>query len=152
VALLYRISHKSYLPQDPRGAAGTSEGRWHLLGQRVLYFSSSLPMCVLELRVNAISFEQIRRHHHYCAVDIDLMRKKPMTAPDSFYAGNWALHKPASQKFGGDWYNRNASLCLEVRSAVLSTEVNYIVNTAHPDFHSLVFQKSRPVPLDSRLD
>src|SRR5437773_8302581 len=120
------------------GVAGTAEGRWHLMGQRVLYFSSSLSLCVLELRANAVSFKRIREAYHYCAVDVELSQDTE-TAPEALYSRDWILEKRSTQGYGGDWYGRNSSLILTVKSAVLPTERNYVVNTAHPGFNLLVF-------------
>ena len=147
---LYRISARQYLPQDPTGAAGTSEGRWHLMGQRVLYFSSSLALCALELRANAVSFGRIREAHHYCTLDAELSRDGE-SAPEALYSRDWALDKRTTQRYGADWYGRRSSLILRVKSAVLSTEWNYIVSAAHPGFDLLVFPAPLSIPLDPRL-
>ena len=149
--LLYRISPKAYLPQDPTGAAATSEGRWHLMGQRVLYFSSSLSLCVLELKANAISFERIRTAYHYCTMNVDSIKNSEFVV-DSFYSKDWTLDKRASQQYGADWFSRKSSLILKVKSAVLPVEWNYLVNTTHRDFTSLSFPSPLSSPLDSRLN
>lgn len=150
-APLYRISFRKYLPQDPTGAAHTSEGRWHLMSQRVLYFSSSLSLCVLEMRANAVSFRRMREAFHYCTIDAELSQDNE-SAPESFYSRDWILDKRPTQRYGGDWYGRKSSLILTVKSAVLPTEWNYIVNAAHPDFSSLVFFPPHAIPLDPRLN
>jgi len=150
-ATLYRISPRKYLPQDPTGAAGTSEGRWHLMGQRVLYFSSSAPLCLLELRANAVSFRRIREAYHYCTLDVELSQDGELT-PEALYSRDWTLDKRPTQQYGGDWYSRKRSLILTVKSAVLPTEWNYIVNAIHPGFDSLVFSAPRLIPLDPRLN
>ena len=146
----FRIANAEYSPKDPTRASQTSDGRWHRLSQRVLYFSSSLPLSVLELYVNGISFGLIRNKHHFSSVDIDLS-KNTLRVPEAFYADNWTVNREFTQSFGNDWYFRKEYLFLAVKSAVLPTEVNVIVNTAHPDFGSLNFSDPNPVPLDPRL-
>ena len=148
--VLYRISGKSYTPQDPTGAAASSEGRWHLLGQRILYFSSSLSLSVLELKVNGVSFETIRKNQHYLRMDVDETGRDE-SIPKSFYSPDWMLDKRDSQRFGADWYTEKRSLFLVVRSAILPVEWNCLVNTLHPDFSGLSFASPLPVPLDPRL-
>ena len=146
---LYRVSARQYLPQDPTGAAGTSEGRWHLMGQRVLYFSSSLALCVLELRANAVSFRRMREAYHYCALavdDVELSHDSELAA-EALYSRDWILDKQPTQQYGSDWYGRRNSLVLTVKSAVLPTERNYIVNAAHPRFDSLIFSAPLAIPL-----
>lgn len=148
--VLYRICSREFLPQDPTGAARTFDGRWHKIGQRILYFSSSLSLCVLEMKANAVSFERIRDNQHYCALNVD-SEKHGESVPDSFYSRGWAREKQVSQEFGGGWYNRRTSLLLAVRSVVLPVEWNYLINTAHPDFATIVFPAPLSIPLDSRL-
>jgi RES domain-containing protein len=121
------------------------------VGQRVLYFSSSLPLCVLEVRANAVSFERIRAAHHYCTVDAELSRNSEI-APDALYFQDWTSHKLRTQQYGGDWYTRKSSLILVVKSAVLSTDTNYIINSTHPAFESLIFSSPAAIPLDCRLN
>jgi RES domain-containing protein len=121
------------------------------MGQRVLYFSSSLSLCVLELRANAVSFRRIREAYYYYRLDVELSQNGEM-APESLYSRDWIPNKRSTQGYGGDWYGRKNSLILTVKSAVLPTECNYIVNTTHTGFDSLVFSASLSIPLDSRLN
>jgi RES domain-containing protein len=150
MAVLYRICAKTYSPQDPSGAARSSEGRWHIIGQRVLYLSSSLALCILEMRANGVTFPSIRERYHFSAVDIDPVRygEEP---PASFYAERWAASKETSQRFGSGWYQERNSLLLGVRSAVLTTERNYLVNALHPAFERMKFSEPLEIPLDPRL-
>ena len=108
-------------------------------------------MSVLELRVNSVSFDHIRKDRHYCALSLDLIGKSE-PVPDDFYVPDWSLDKRASQEYGSDWYLRKSSLFLEVKSAVLPVERNYIINTTHPAFNSLAFSTPLPIPLDPRLN
>lgn len=147
---LFRISGKAYIPQDPTGAALSSEGRWHVKGQRVLYFSTSLPMCVLELRANGISYRTIRERNHFATLELPA-KASSETVAESFYKKGWQDTKSGSQRLGSEWYLSRRTLVLAVRSAVLPTESNYVLNTAHPDFAALRFSAPLPVPLDTRL-
>ncbi len=147
---LYRICRKVYDPKDPSGAIKTS-GRWHILGQRVLYFCSSLAMCVLELRANSISFAAIRNEYHYVEIEIDVASIIIEEVPKSFYLKNWILERQLTQKYGTEWFKSKESLFLKVNSAVLPTDSNFILNTTHPDFANLHFSKPRVVPLDPRI-
>lgn len=121
------------------------------MGQRVLYFSSSLPLCVLEVRANAVSFRRMREEYHFCTLDIDLLQRGE-SAPMALYSSAWVLDKRSTQQYGGNWYGRKSSLILTVKSAVLPTDWNYIVNAAHPDFTSIVFSPPLSIPLDPRLN
>ncbi len=147
---LYRICRNVYKLQDPAGAIKTL-GRWHKLGNRVLYFCSSLALSILELKANSVSFNTIRKECHYTVIEIieDNMMIEEVTK--SLYTRNWTQNRKKTQDYGNLWYKSNSSLILKVRSAVLPTDSNYILNTTHPGFISLNFPKPLSIPLDSRI-
>lgn len=147
---LYRICRNVYDPADPTGASQTP-GRWHVLGQRVLYFCSSLAMCILELKANSISFKAIRHEYLYTNLDINPDNLSIEEAPELVYTKDWVSKRQITQKFGYDWYNSGSSSILKVRSAVLQTDSNYIFNTTHADFSGLNFGKPLIIPLDPRV-
>jgi len=148
---LYRICRNIYEPNDATGASRTP-GRWHVLGQRVLYFCSSLSMCVLELRANSVSFAAIRREYHYIDIEADTNRFEIIEVPKSFYSKNWTLNREPTQKYGSEWFKAGKYSILQVHSAVLPTDSNFILNVTHPDFLKLKFPKPKKIPLDSRIN
>jgi len=147
---LYRICRNIYDPADPTGAA-QNPGRWHILGQKVLYFCSSLAMCVLELKANSVSFQVIREEYIYTALEVDEDEAGIEEVPKSFYSKDWILNRQKTQEYGNEWFNSGKSLILKVSSAVLPADSNYILNTAHPFFPKFKFQKSSSIPLDPRI-
>lgn len=42
---------------------------------------------------------------------------------------------PDLQDIGSEWYQNNQSLVLVVPSVIIPLELNYIINTRHPDFN-----------------
>ena len=42
------------------------------------------------------------------------------------------------QRLGSEWYERREALILEVPSAVVPKERNYIINAEHPDFSTKI--------------
>jgi len=147
---LYRICRNIYDPKDSTGANIIS-GRWHTLAQRVLYFSSSLALCILELKANSVSFEAIRKGFHYIKLETDIDSFSIEEVSESFYSGDWAWNKQLTQDFGSEWYKKSRTLILKVRSAVLPTDANFILNAAHTDFSKLKFPKPLEIPLDPRV-
>jgi len=148
---LYRICRNIYEPNDATGASRTP-GRRHVLGQKVLYYCSSLAMCVLELRANSVSFAAIRREYHYVDIEFDTKRFEVMEVPESFYSKNWTLNRKLTQKYGSEWFKTGKYSILKVYGAVLPTDSNFILNVAHPDFLKLKFPKPMKIPLDSRIN
>ncbi len=147
---LYRICRNIYSPGDPSGAEKIT-GRWHKLSQRVLYFSSSLALCILELKANSVSFETIRREFHYIEIEINPDLILIEEVPNSFYIKDWSTNRKLTQDFGEKWYMESRSPLLKVLSAALMSDHNFIINSIHPDFCKIKFAKAKVIPLDSRL-
>jgi RES domain-containing protein len=105
---------------------------------------------VLELRANGVSYKTIREQNHFCEAGIpeDVLIEE---VPESFYSAGWRLAKEKSQGFGSKWYLDKGTLALRVKSAVIATEFNIIINTSHPDFHRIGFSEPALTGLDPRL-
>jgi RES domain-containing protein len=147
---LYRICRNIYDPKEPAGAIRTA-GRWHTLNQGVLYFCTSLAMCILELKANSVSFSAIREAYHYTSIEINPKTLKLKEVLQSFYKDNWTLNRELTQGYGSEWYNEGKFPLLKVFSAVLPVESNYILNTNHPAFSKIQFAEPMNIPLDSRV-
>ncbi len=147
---LYRICRNIYDPGDSTGASRTP-GRWHILAQRVLYFSSSLAMCILELKANSVSFSSIRNEYHYIDLEIpDNFLIEEVSK--SFYKKNWNSNRKLTQDYGNEWFKTGKSPVLKVYSSVLPTDYNFVLNTTHKNFAKLKFPKPMKIPLDARVN
>lgn len=59
---------------------------------------------------------------------------------------------PTLQEIGSNWYKMKKSLILEVPSAIINQERNYIINTKHPDFKkNIKLVRTEDYFWDSRL-
>jgi RES domain-containing protein len=147
---LFRICRNIYDPSDPAGAVKTP-GRWHISGESVLYFCSSLAMCILELKANSIPFSTIREVYHF--IDLEVQDDPDIfeEVPESFYSKNWSLNRSLTRDYGDKWYRKGKYPFLKVMSAVLPTDSNFILNTRHALFSGLKFPKPLPIPLDPRI-
>jgi RES domain-containing protein len=113
--------------------------RWNSDGEYVIYTGGSRSLSSLELIVhkNAIS---ISASYHVMVISIpeteDLLKKiEPKDLPN-----NWRREAAytVTQQMGSDWYRSNASLVLQVPSAIMPYEHNFVINTRHPSFVSKV--------------
>ena len=55
------------------------------------------------------------------------------------------------REIGTEWIEAGVSLAMQVPSAVSPSDWNFLLNPAHPDFHTLTFGTSAPVEWDARL-
>ena len=127
--------------------------RWNLPGELVLYAGSSRSLATLELVVHRASIKPASRY-----------RVMVLSVPDDdriFHQvhiadlpADWRriTAYTALQDLGSAWYREGRFLLLKVPSAIIPQEINYIINTRHPDFASSVrLVRTEPYFWDDRL-
>ncbi|MCU7919050.1 MAG: RES family NAD+ phosphorylase [Candidatus Thiodiazotropha sp. (ex Epidulcina cf. delphinae)] len=125
-------------------------GRWNSQGVRVVYLGSSLAQAAMELlihlgradilksfRIMEVSFAEALVQHIALA---DL--------PDDWREPSMA---PAVQAVGDLWATEKSSLILQVPSAALPGEYNYLFNPLHPDAAKATFSTITSFSYDPRL-
>ena len=130
--------------------AEESGGRWNSEGTRIVYASSSISLAILEILVN-LQDEQILSSYmlipfHFDDSLIESLDVKGL--PEDWASLPSSL---SAKSFGDDWVQSKTSLILEVPSAVVPSENNYLINPSHPDFDQITYGDPIPLPLDERL-
>ena len=150
--IIWRLCKARYSKQLLSGeGARLNGGRWSYPGTAVVYTAGTLSLAVLELLV----------HLDYEVAPADMV-KVQILVPSSAsiekvkiesLPKNWRNYPaPESlQKIGSSWAMGKRSLLLEVPSAVIPEERNYLVNPEHPDFKVLKVERLERFKLDSRL-
>lgn len=66
---------------------------------------------------------------------------------------NWRDYPitPETQAFGDEWLRSGRSVVLEIPSAVVDIEQNYLLNPAHPDFTKVTISTPMMFVFDPRL-
>lgn len=124
-------------------------GRWNPIGTPVVYVSSVLSLATLETLVHLESEQIIDFVMIRCAFPEALVEQLDRSRlPD-----DWRGVPPPRllQELGHEWASRRISAVLEVPSAVVPEENNYLLNPEHPDFASIDIGEARPFSLDLRL-
>jgi RES domain-containing protein len=125
-------------------------GRWNSPGTRMVYTASSVSLAVLEVLVYLdkasllSSYSLISARFDDALVEC-LERSK---LPDGWRA---FPAPPELQEIGDEWVKSRGSSVLEVPSAVVERESNYLINPAHPDFASIGVGEPEPFTFDERL-
>jgi RES domain-containing protein len=144
---LYRAAHGPGLD----GIGGTfASGRWHLQGQRAVYFGATPAIVVLErlahtdpdllpgdLRLGCFEFQR-----PVPAENLEERARLP---------ANWNFDERATRRLGTDWLRENSSCLLEVPSVLLPEESNYLFNPQHSEAQHLHPVSERPFTFDARL-
>jgi RES domain-containing protein len=125
-------------------------GRWNSPGIRVVYTSQSRALAALEILVHLESEEALE---HYVMIEVRF-NSVLVTSVEAFkLPADWqAEPAPLSLRSIGDgWVAAGVSAVLQVPSAIIPGESNFLLNPAHPDFSKLAFGKPSPFPFDPRL-
>jgi len=148
------VAHRIVKARHARDAfngqgARIAGGRWNLPGDAVVYASSSLALAAIEAFVHlgddGIHIEFVCfRIEIPDAVAVARCRRPPTS---------WRAEppQPASMRYGSNWLRRQRSAVLEVPSAIVPSESNYLLNPRHPDFALLRVGRARPFTFDPRM-
>lgn len=123
-------------------------GRWNSRGVRVVYASSTNSLAALENLVHLnppILFNYVAFRIRF---DPALIEKLPSPLP-----ADWREQPPppSTMTIGDRWAREVRSAVLEVPSVIIPSEVNYLLNPAHPDFGKIEIRKAEPFAFDPRL-
>lgn len=136
-------------PFDGEGAR-IAGGRWNTPGTRMIYTSSSAALAVLEMLVHLQATEILRSYVLFsCTFDEALIQKvDAATLPR-----NWRSYPapPQLQMIGDDWVRSADSAVLEVPSAIVPMEPNFLINPEHRDFRRIKTSDRIRLDLDTRL-
>jgi len=125
-------------------------GRWNSPGTAVVYLGDSLALAAMELLV-----------HLQPAAVPDAYRKMPV-----YLREEWVMHidsahlpvgwdvptlRPLTRSIGDRWQASRESAVLQVPSAVVPGESNYLLNSEHPDAADIRVGPIEPFRYDSRL-
>jgi len=125
-------------------------GRWNSKGVRVVYLGSSLAQASMELLVHLGRADVLRRFYKM-EVSFDEALVQHIALKD--LPKNWTEPALAAsvQAVGDVWIADQGSLILQVPSAVVVGEYNYLFNPLHPENDKASFGAITPFDFDSRL-
>lgn len=125
-------------------------GRWNSPGVALVYAASSRSLAALEILVQASAGSLLAAF--VCrGVEFDARLARRL-APEEL-PGDWRAERvPVStQELGDRWARAKESAVLQVPSAVVPQEANFILNPAHPDFAKVILGPAEPFGFDPRL-
>lgn len=125
-------------------------GRWNPPGTRVVYAAGSLSLAVLELLVHLGSEDPL---HGWVWFELAIPAASVERLAPRRLPRDWRAFPPpaATQRLGADWLRRGRRAALEVPSAVVPREHNYVLAPEHPDFARIRIGRPTPLDLDPRL-
>jgi RES domain-containing protein len=125
-------------------------GRWNSPGTAAVYTAGSAALADLELLVH---LNQGAALQSYVLIACTFAETCVIRLARSRLPSNWRSYPaPAElQSLGDAWINSRQSVVLEVPSAIVESESNYLLNPHHPGFPSITIGESKPFEFDIRL-
>ncbi|PIE00950.1 MAG: hypothetical protein CSA81_13205 [Acidobacteria bacterium] len=144
----YRLVPKKHVNSAFEGTgARLYGGRWNSPGIAVVYTAESLALCCLEILVHLSSYK-VLQEYVYITVHFDSTFVVEAELVDGW---NSRPVSSRSQAIGNQWVYDRAFPVLKVPSVIIPEGSNYLLNTAHPDFHKIKTGKPVTITLDPRL-
>jgi RES domain-containing protein len=125
-------------------------GRWNSPGTPVVYTSQSAALAALELLVHLGRSSILAAYVLIpCTLDEALVSRLDRARLPK----NWRSYPapPGLQLIGDEWVKGGASAVLEIPSAVIETDSNYLLNPHHADFHAIRIMDPQTFEFDLRL-
>jgi RES domain-containing protein len=147
----WRIVHKRFAENAFSGEGPyLYGGRWNSPGHRVVYVSQSISLATLEVLVNGLKPEQI---HDYIFFSIMIPVKQIQKIEKESLPDDWNNDPVphSTQAVGDKWFAKRKSLALQVPSAVVVQEYNFLLNPLHPEFAGLKIGPAEYYSFDHRL-
>ena len=125
-------------------------GRWNSAGVAIVYTAASQSLAALEMVVHLESSELL---DNYVVFEVGIDESLVAQIELSQLPRNWRTDPPPAKvrEVGDAWARAGASVVLQVPSAILPAEHNFLLNPRHPDFRRLVIGKPSPFRFNPRL-
>ena len=147
--IVYRISNPAY-SNDLSGTGAKMYGaRWNSKGIPMLYTTEHISLALLEMLVHthlndfSIPLELIYIHlpDNYSIQEVQLSKLK----------ANWISDIEYSRFIGDEFIKSRKHLALQIPSAVIQEEYNYLINPVHPDVKKIKINEIKSFRPDKRL-
>jgi len=149
--IVYRLTKAIYKNDLSGRGAEKAGGRWNSKGTALLYTSASRALCTVEIAVHT-PLGNIPKDYFLITIHIEepaeMLKIKIADLPQ-----NWKSFPPApaTQQTGDQFVSESKFLILQVPSAVVPGDFNYLVNPSHTLFTSIRIVTIEPYAFDDRL-
>lgn len=125
-------------------------GRWNSVGSSIVYTAESQALAALEMVIHLESSDLL---DHYVLFEVGIDESLVTIVAPSELPRNWRSDSPPIKvrEIGDSWVTTGMSAVLQVPSAILPAEHNFLLNPHHPDFRKLLIGQGAPFRFDPRL-
>lgn len=149
---VWRISFEKYRNDQLKGLGGlSSDGRWHIEGNRIIYTSTTLALAAMEmlayfdpdLAPSSLLWSQL-----FIPDDISAETIDPLTLTPKWQGYPYPVE---TQTFGTRWLQERRTCILSVPSTQIPTEQNILINPEHAEISRIRVVNQKPFSYDPRL-
>ncbi len=125
-------------------------GRWNSPGTAVVYTAQSEALAILELLVQLNASDLLKT---YSTISAEFDDKLVEVVSASTLPTDWRGNPAPSvlQQIGDQWVSEKRSAALQIPSAIVPSELNFILNPNHTDFKQVNVGTPKPLELDPRF-
>ena len=125
-------------------------GRWNSPGTRVVYVAQSQSLAALEILVHLESAEALE---YYVMIEAKFGDALVEKIDRSSLPSDWQAQPPppSLRAVGDDWAAARRSAVLQLPSAIVPGENNFLLSPAHADFAKIEIGKPVEFAFDQRL-
>lgn len=149
--ILYRLSQRIYCNDISGRGAELFGGRWNSKGLSLLYTAESRALAAIEIAVHT-PLGIIPKNYYLTTIEAPdnnaIAQVDISTLPENW---NKKPFTKATQKTGDDFIKAGKYLILQVPSATVKGDYNYLINPHHPDFKLVKIKSTEPFDFDERL-
>ena len=149
---VWRICRKPYVDTALDGIGGMyTSGRWHSKGNPIIYTASSAALAALAVLVHVDPLTapaDLRLLAIELPDDLSIEVIEPITLPEGWHS----VPAPAAlQTIGSSWLTSGRTAALNVPSAVIKVERNFLLNPRHPEVQRVRILSDEAFSFDTRL-
>ena len=149
--IVYRLSRQAYINDLSGYGAEKTGGRWNSKGIPMLYTASSRALAVVEIAVH-VPLGIIPTDYYLATIEIPDKASLPRIEVADLPA-NWNRSPfiKTTQLIGDEFIKSNKHLVVQVPSATVAGDFNYLINPRHPDFKNVFIKNIDAFAFDLRL-
>jgi RES domain-containing protein len=149
--IVFRLAKSAYKNDLSGRGAELNGGRWNSKGTPMIYTCQSRALCVAEIAVHS-PLGIIPKD--YFLITIEIPDEYPILYIETHVLPeNWLSmpHSHRTQRMGDEFITESKYLVLNVPSAVVQGDINFLINPLHPGIKEIKILNVEPFSFDERL-
>jgi RES domain-containing protein len=148
---VFRLVRKKYANPLSGEGASRSGNRWNSKGTAIIYCAASRALAMAEVAVH-LSLGLLPKDYEMVELEIPSKVKiKPYVLENLPEGWNSFPHLIETQRIGDEFVAEENSCVLQVPSAVVPGDFNYLLNPLHRDFAQIQVKSRVDFPFDPRI-